>query len=78
MLRDVADKLAVKVKMAETKIFPIANQQERLIVTRVDGQPMTAIALSVLRALACKARLIIAVLIEFENARISVAVRNIQ
>ena len=37
VLGDVADELAVKVKVAEAKVFPIADQEERLIVTRVDS-----------------------------------------
>ena len=55
VLRDVADEFAVKVKVAEAEIFPIADQEQRLIVTRVDSQSMTAIALSVLGALAREA-----------------------
>src|SRR4029077_21112283 len=37
MLRDVANELAVKVKVAETKVFPIADQKQRLIVALVHG-----------------------------------------
>ena len=51
MLRDVANELAVKVKVAEAKVFPIANQQQRLIVALVDGQSVTAIAFPVLGSL---------------------------
>jgi len=37
MLRDVANELAVKVKVAEAKVFAIADQQQRLIVALVHG-----------------------------------------
>jgi hypothetical protein len=34
---DVAHKLAIEIEMAETKVFPVAHQQERLIIPRIDG-----------------------------------------
>src|SRR5437588_316860 len=37
MLRDVANERAVKVKVAEAKVFPIADKQQRLIVALVHG-----------------------------------------
>ena len=77
MLRDVANELAVKVKVAETKIFPIADQQQRLIVALVHGQSVTAIAFPVLGALPREAGLVVSVFIEPEDAGITVAVRDI-
>ena len=37
VLRDVANERAVKVKVAEAKVFPIADKQQRLIVALVHG-----------------------------------------
>ena len=49
---DVAHKFAVEIEMAQPAVFPVANQQERLIVARVHGQPMAAVAQAIRLSLA--------------------------
>ena len=55
VLRDMTDELSVEVKVAETEILPVTDQKKRLIVTYVDSEPMTAVALSVFSAFAREA-----------------------
>ena len=50
MLRNVSHEFAVKIKVAKPKIFPVADQEQRLIVARVNSQSVAAIAFSVFSA----------------------------
>ena len=55
VLRDVTDELSVEVEVAETEILPVTDQKKRLVIACVDGESVTAIALSVFSAFACEA-----------------------
>ena len=77
MERDIAHELAVEVVMTETPVFAVAHQQQRLIVARVHSQAMAAIAQAVRLSLPGISRLIIAGLIELENARIAISIGDV-
>src|ERR1700722_5003445 len=77
MKRDIAYEFAIEIVMAEAAIFPVAYQQKRLVVTLVHRQPMAAVTHTVRRPFTRICRLIIAGLIELENARIAISVGNI-
>src|SRR5579859_5017139 len=78
MLRDVANELSIEVEMTQAKILAIAYQQQRLIVTCIHRQPMTAIAFPILSPLPGETRLIIPVLIEPEDTRVAIPIRDIE
>lgn len=43
VLRDGVDVFAVKIEVAEAAIFAIANEQKRLAVARIKGEPVAAV-----------------------------------
>src|SRR5580704_8502357 len=63
--------------MAKAKVFPVAYQQEWLLVTRIHRKSMAAIAFAIFCSLSGKIGLIVAALVEFEYARVTVTIRDI-
>src|ERR1700733_13584816 len=74
---EVGYEFAIEIVMTETTVFPVAYQQERLIVTRVHSQPVAAVAHAVGFSLARIGRLIITRLFELENAGITIPIRDV-
>ena len=77
MKSDVAYEFAIEVVVAQPAVLPVAHQNEWLVVTRIHSHPMATIALPICISLARKARLVIAGLIKPENARVPIAIGNV-
>lgn len=63
-----ANVFAVQVEVAQTAVFAIAHQQQRLVITEIHAKAVTAVELPFAVPFLGKGSLVIAVLVEMENA----------
>src|SRR5438874_5060040 len=69
-----ADVFAIKVEMAQAPVFAIAYQQQGLIIAQVKSETVRTVELPFMVSFLREASLVIAIPVETENPRVSVAI----
>ena len=74
VLRDRVDVLSVEIEVTQPAIFAIANEKQRLVVTRVESDSVTAVKQPRRRAFAGVASEIVPIAIKMKDPRIAVSI----